>query len=213
MERSTQLPALGAPGGKGRAPPAGVVNLRAAIPDLIAALVSSLTWSCSASELPARSERELGAAAVLCPLRALSVVPAERDPLSQHRPPSVECSDLTGWYIEGEQLEIDTGRCNYLALAAPAAVSAPRGATLTAELRHFDLTAPEPAQVHVAILIESGVLWEQNISVPGQANVVDIELELPTDIDEGDTVGLHLHNHGQNNYQFGPLHVSATLLP
>jgi hypothetical protein len=113
--------------------------------------------------------------------------------------------------LEGESLEVDSGNCNYLALQEPAAVSAPSGAVVTTEISYFDLTAAEPTQAHIALLLEGDILWETSIDIPADARVLDVAFELPRQVNEGDLLGFHLHNHGQNTYALGQLAVSATL--
>ncbi len=148
---------------------------------------------------------------VLAPLIALSPVSAADDPLRAHRPEEISCNNLTGWYAEGDMLEVDTGKCNYLALFEPAATSAPTGAIVTTTISHFDLTSVEPAVVHLALLLDETILWERNITIPADGNVLDVSAELHQPVSKGDPVHLHLHNHGQNTYNFGRLWVSEPL--
>lgn len=145
---------------------------------------------------------------LLAPLSELSQVERSADPLSAHRPEVVDCDGLASWYLEAGLLEVDSGRCNYLSLSEPAAVAAPAGARVTMEVSHYDLTAAEPGEAHLALLVRNVVLWETTIPVPSDANVLKISVTLPIDVAKGDPVGFHLHNHGQNTYTFGKVLVS-----
>jgi hypothetical protein len=178
--------------------------------DLLALGLVQLALALSCSTEPEPTGPVLRERTVLAPLLAVVPVAAERDPLSEHRPATVECNDIVGFYVENGGIEVNTGKCNYLAVREPAVVAAPKGAWLTTEISHFDLTAPEPTEAHVAVLIGDHVLWQRTIAVPGEAKVYPIEVELPTDVYEGDDVGLHLHNHGQNTYLLQKLYVSPT---
>lgn len=125
--------------------------------------------------------------------------PARADPLIDHRPPVVDCG-LAGWYVQGEELEIDTNFCNYAALRQPSLVAIDTCTPLRLELYHFDLLAPEPAQAHVAMLIDGQIVWEKLIEIPGKAAVYEEEFISPIAAPVGAEVMLHLHNHGQNTW-------------
>lgn len=142
---------------------------------------------------------------VIAPLTALSALSAGDDPLASHRPEKVDCNNLTGWYVEDGVLEANTAECNYLSLVEPAAAPARKGEVLKTALSHFDLTASQEAEAHIALLVESDIIWEQTIPIPTDAQVLEISIELERDIGEGDLVGIHLHNHGQNTWNLGPL--------
>ena len=127
------------------------------------------------------------------------VLDAVADPLAEHRPDLVECG-IAGWYVEDEKLEVDTNSCNYLALHQPSLVAIEQGQPLGLGLYHFDLVAPEPASAHLAILVEGELLWEQQIQIPGDAQVYTEVFESPLSAPAGAEVVFHLHNHGQNTW-------------
>ena len=145
----------------------------------------------------------------IAPLLQLSPTLPEDDSFPEHRPESIECNNLTGWYIEDSLLEVDTGRCNYLSLVEPAALGAPAGTMVTTEISHFDLTSPEPASAHIALSIKGVVMWERTIAVPSPADVLSLSFELPVDVEKGDPVEFHVHNHGQNTWNFAPIQLAA----
>jgi hypothetical protein len=179
-------------------------------PGLLFGTLCLLSACSSRDALGARDT--VGPPGVLSPLTNLAPLELVADPLAAHRPETADCSGLTGWYFEGESLEVNTGSCNYLALSEPAAVAAPAGASVTTEVRHFDLTAPEPARAHLALLVRETVLWETTIDIPGKADVFEISVTLPEPVSRGDVLTVHLHNHGQNTYAFSPWLVSETVV-
>ncbi len=140
---------------------------------------------------------------------AWEVLPETDDPLASHRPATIECG-IAGWYVEDQvgepKLEIDTNYCNYAALRQPTLVAIEAGAHIRLNFYHFNLVAPEPAQAHVAILVEDTLLWEQVIEIPGdgtaaQARVWQDEVFVsPLTAPAGAELILHVHNHGQNTY-------------
>jgi len=125
--------------------------------------------------------------------------PPQDDPLSGHQPDAIEC-DIAGWFVENGELEVNTSRCNYLALTQPSLTAVEPGDVINLQLRHFDLTAPEPASAHVALLFGDDVVWELDVPIPGAAQVLDVEWTAQGALPEGSPVGLHLHNHGQNTW-------------
>lgn len=167
------------------------------------ALLSPACGGGDASDDPAPSRTEV----IIAPLAELTPTPAASDPLTTHRPETLDCNNLTGWYIEEGVLEANTAKCNYLALSEPAANTAYAGEVLTTELSYFDLTAPEEAEAHVALLVEADIIWEKTIAIPSAAQRLELSIELARDIPKGARVGIHLHNHGQNTWNLTPLYV------
>lgn len=169
-------------------------------------LSSALLPSCAAGQ--DAQPLELRERSILAALLAMEVVADEDDPLKEHRPETVDCNNLVGWYTENDGLEVDTGHCNYLALRESAASGAPKGSLVSTQISHFDLTAPEPTEAHMAILVGDRVVWQKTVPIPADADVYTLEFGLPVDVHKGDDVGFHLHNHGQNTYLLQILYVS-----
>jgi hypothetical protein len=143
---------------------------------------------------------------------AWEFTPAEEDPLIDHRPATVDCG-IAGWYIEGDELEIDTNFCNYAALRQASLRAIESCSTLRIEFYHFDLLAPEPAQAHAALLIDGQIVWEKLIDIPGgsmiyKAAVYEEEFAAPFAAPAGSEVMLHLHNHGQNTWTLLSIEVA-----
>ncbi len=124
---------------------------------------------------------------------------AAADPYADHRPETVECG-LGGLFVEEGELDIDTNLCNYVMIEQPGLAPVRAGDTLTLAMRHFDLTAPEPATAHVALLLGETLAWERTLLIPGPAEVIGVDFEAPIDLPEGEPVRFHLHNHGQNTW-------------
>ncbi len=124
---------------------------------------------------------------------------AAADPYVEHRPDPVECG-LGGIFVEEGELDIDTNLCNYVMIEQPGLAPVRAGDTLTLAMRHFDLTAPEPATAHVALLLNETLAWERTLLIPGPAEVISVDFEAPIDLPEGEPVRFHLHNHGQNTW-------------
>lgn len=129
------------------------------------------------------------------------------DPLATHRPATVSCDDLTSWGPEAEYVEVDTGRCNYLMISQPSLAAGKVGDRVLGRILYFDLTAPEPAEGHVAVLIGTRVIAERTVAIPGRGDVFAFEEILTAPLEKGDPVYLHVHNHGQNNWRLYELAV------
>jgi len=121
------------------------------------------------------------------------------DPLADHRPETVDCG-IGGLFVELGELDIDTNLCNYVMIEQPGLAAVPEGATLTLSMRHFDLTAPEPATAHVALLLGDTLAWERVLPIPGPAEVISVDITAPVALPPGGPVRFHLHNHGQNTW-------------
>jgi hypothetical protein len=124
---------------------------------------------------------------------------AALDPLESEQPAELECG-IAGFFVERDELEIDSSRCNYLLAEHPALLDLPSGREVHMELRHFDLSAPEPAQVHIAILFGDDLQWETELPIPSPANVLDVRFQTTRALVKNEPIRVHLHNHGQNTY-------------
>lgn len=163
-------------------------------------VVLSCVAGCGDEERPSR-EREL------VTLEALEPVQAKADPFAEERPSFVDCNPLTGWYAEDEGLEVNTAHCNYAALGEPSRSAIARGELVSGALSYFDLTAEEPTRAHVAISVGDWIVFERDVDIPGPGDVIEFEIEAPADIPRGELVVFHLHNHGQNTWNFEPLRI------
>jgi hypothetical protein len=140
---------------------------------------------------------------------------AGEDPFAEHgRPEVVDCGEMFGWTavnaLQGWELDIDLYNCNWLALEQPLTADLPRGTPLCVGMYHFDLTAPEPAEAHMALAIGGETLWEEVVAIPGGTQVAPADsivtgFRLGADLHAGEQVVLHVRNHGQNSYRFAYL--------
>ena len=143
---------------------------------------------------------------------AWAAIDAVDDPLPDHRPPEVDCD--VGWYIEDEELEVDTNLCNYLALVQPSLRPIEVGDTLDVHFYHFDLVAPEPAEAHLQVSVDGNVVWDYLVPIPTDiennktpAAVIHETVTAEFSAPLGSAVRVHLHNHGQNTWTFVDLAV------
>lgn len=124
---------------------------------------------------------------------------ASLDPLRTHQPAELVCA-ASATFIEYGSFEIDTTRCNYVLAEHPSQLAVAAGTELKMELLHYDLTAPEPAQAHVAILFGDALQWETSIPIPTAGDVVKASFTATRSLALGEPIRLHLHNHGGNAY-------------
>jgi hypothetical protein len=122
---------------------------------------------------------------------------AQADPLGHERPAQVECPSAA-WGPELGGLEIQTGTCNYFFATQPGLVAIEQGDAIDVVVFHERLDAAEPAEGHVAILVDDELVWEAHVEIPSEANVLEARVIAPRAWPAGATVGLHLHNHGYN---------------
>lgn len=131
---------------------------------------------------------------------------AADDSFSAHRMAAVNCPD-NSWYNEDGALEVQTGYCNYLALAQPAKVALTQGDTLHLVLWHGNLAFAEPAQAHAAITVDGRTVWEEYVAIPTDANIYDVRVPIDFNAPVGSKVEYHLHNHGYNTWTLLQLDV------
>lgn len=132
---------------------------------------------------------------------------ASVDPLRDHQPSVISC-DARSFYEELGALEVDTGRCNYLLASTPALRRVPAGSEVHLSLLHFDLQAPAPAEVHVAILFGDSVEWETTLPIPIRAGEQVAVFRSKRALEFQDPIRLHLHNHGGNTYMLNAIEVA-----
>ncbi len=122
---------------------------------------------------------------------------AQDDPLGHERPPQVACPSAA-WGPELGGLEIETGACNYFFAVQPSLAAIEAGDAIDVVVFHDRLDAAEPAEGHLAILLDDVVVWEEHVEIPAQANVLEARVVAERAWPAGTPVGLHLHNHGYN---------------
>ncbi len=126
----------------------------------------------------------------------------EPESLAEHAPHEIVCSE-EGVSIEENVLDVDTGRCNYLALSQPALHGLKAGSALHVRLFHLSLFDPmhEVSQAHAAVSIGGDILWQRWVDIPAAASLYDERVRLSSDYPAGAPVVFHLHNHGANEWK------------
>jgi hypothetical protein len=173
-------------------------------PPAILALL--LLGACDPGESEAEDAGEPSEAIDLVDPTAWLATASDQDPLPDHRPESVICP-LAAFALEFGVLEVDTGQCNYLSVSQPLAHAIAPGDPLRVTVWWQTLIAGEPAEGHLALLIDDELLWETHVAIPGEAELRRIEFESPIAAEAGETLTFHLHNHGYNSWTFGSLEL------
>jgi hypothetical protein len=128
---------------------------------------------------------------------------AEEDPFGD-RPASVDCKAGLGWTIEtlelNHTLTVDTNECNYLTAMHPLGRDLAAGTPLEVRLWHFELQGS--GESHVAVRVGEELILDKRIPIPSQSQLVDETIPLAADRPAGTPVYFHVHNHGNNTYNF-----------
>ncbi len=134
------------------------------------------------------------------------------DPYGAHRGPLTACHP-DGWSptdefgLERDVLEVHTGLCPHFTGTRPAAAAVSAGDRLKVRIWHFDLSAPEPAQAHLAIRIAGEEVWTATVPIPSEAGLLEAEVRPSVDAPVGAPVDFHVRNHGANAWSL--LELSA----
>jgi hypothetical protein len=129
-------------------------------------------------------------------------VEAPADPF-EDRPALAGCSASATMaeVLAGESaFSIDTGSCNYLTARQPTLFDVAEGQPINVRLWHFELSAPEPAEAHVAVVIDGLLLLDERVAIPHAGGLISKQVRAARAIPAGATVYLHLHNHGANSW-------------
>jgi hypothetical protein len=129
------------------------------------------------------------------------------DPFPSHQPGRIHC-DPFGIGMEGDALEIDTGRCNYALAWQPLVTDLRPGDRVSVLASHGPLLALTEATGHISLAAGDVVLWEAEVPIPSEAGIYTPTVEVTAPVDAGTPLVLHCHNHGTNTWR---LH-DATLL-
>lgn len=131
---------------------------------------------------------------------AWNVQPKNRDAFLDHRPAVVECEPDTGWLVEEDALEVRTEFCNYLSISQQSLLDLDAGTELELVLSHSELNFNAPATAHIALSIGGTSIWESTVDIPSDGNLLKESLLLPAAVRRGDSIEVHLHNHGDNTW-------------
>ncbi|MDB4986920.1 MAG: hypothetical protein JWN04_2098 [Myxococcaceae bacterium] len=119
------------------------------------------------------------------------------------RPQVVDCTwgaTMAETLSDERAFGVDTGFCNYLTVTQPTLWRVAAGSSLKVRLWHFELSAPEPAEAHTAVLVDGLTVMDEQVAIPGPGALLVRVLRAPRDIPAGAPVHFHLHNHGANSW-------------
>lgn len=133
-----------------------------------------------------------------------------RDLFPDHRPAQIDCDRDTGWLVEEDALEVRTESCNYLSLTQQALLNLEAGTSLELALSHSALDFNAPANAHLAVSVGGTTIWQTEIAIPSEGNIIKETVELPNAVAPGDAIDIHLHNHGSNAWT---IHSIDALVP
>jgi hypothetical protein len=126
--------------------------------------------------------------------------PKNRDAFPGHHPDDVNCEQDTGWLVEEEDLEVRTEFCNYLSVSQNSLLDLAVGTELEFAMSHSELNFNAPATAHFAISIGGSPVWETTIDIPSANAIIKPTIVLPFAVSRGDSIEIHLHNHGDNTW-------------
>jgi hypothetical protein len=138
----------------------------------------------------------------LVPLEAWSSVARADDPFVTEPEAAPACVG-PGFRLETDlqQLELDTGLCNWVTLSGSALFDVSAGQELQLEFSHYNLEAAAPATAELKLAFPDCDVWTKALAIPGAAEVYKEQFASPCALKTGQSVLFHLHNHGQNTYQ------------
>jgi len=129
-------------------------------------------------------------------------VKPEQDPFADG-PASVTCLDSATMAepLSGvDAFSVDTSQCNYITIGQVTLAEIAPGDRLLARIWHFELSAPEAAEAHVAVHIDGFALVDERVPIPQAGGLIVREARADRAIAAGSAVYFHLHNHGANSW-------------
>ena len=176
------------------------------------AALAWLAWTtalsgCSHDPEPA-SEKANETFQTLVPLEGWTSVARTGDPFVTDPEQAPACVG-PGFRLETDfdQLEFDTGLCNWTTLTGSALFDVAADQELQLEFSHYNLDAAAPTTAELRLAFPDCDVWEKQIAIPGAAAVYEEQFASPCALRAGESVFFHLHNHGQNTYQVQDLAV------
>lgn len=145
------------------------------------------------------------AEAALVKLDEVFLLDPQDDSFPEHRPANDSCKKAIP-LIEPTSLEFNTEDCDYFVVGLPIIQNIQDDASLKILFWHSALASAEPSEAHIALSIEGLLLWEVKPPIPSSSAVYQPTISGFTAA-AGDILVIHLHNHGQNSYDFGGISV------
>ena len=124
----------------------------------------------------------------------------------EHQPEVIDCP-ASAVRMELDQLEILTDVCNYALVGFELLVDLPIGQRIDGLVLHSGLFSVEEGGAHFAISIGDELFWTFEESIPSDAEFYYHEAPVAQRHVAGETVTVHLHNHGANDWKIGYLRV------
>ena len=131
-------------------------------------------------------------------------VDAAADPFAD-RPSTANCPEGSYFPIDlaGEAaFEVETGLCNYLTVTQSSLRAVHAGERIHLRIWHFELTAPDVSEAHVAVAFEGQTEWEETVPIPSASELISRDWYAASDAPAGMSIHFHLHNHGANSWSF-----------
>ena len=129
----------------------------------------------------------------------------DEDPFVSELEGRVRCSPFA-YRLEAGWLEVSTTECNYATLVYHFSEDIQAGDVVSGEVAWATLASLEPAIGTLAFATaELGVLWTHEVSIPGDASIVSVELPFARSAPAGTALYFHVRNHGYNTWQLSPL--------
>jgi len=133
-------------------------------------------------------------------------VRAEDDPFEDFRESDSTCNPL-GVMVEAGVLEVQTDVCDFVTVTQAAKVKARKGHLLDILAYHSALFSDPESTGYIAIQIGGSIVWEQSVSIPGDADVYANTMAVFPDINVGTPIYFHVHNHGANSWKLAHIRL------
>jgi hypothetical protein len=159
---------------------------------------------------PPTEQTEVPALEAALEIPAESWTPASvaEDPFVEFAEGRLRCSPFA-FRLEANWLEVTTTDCNYATLVYRFPHDVLPGDVITGEVAWATLASLEPAVGTLAFATaRDGVVWTHEVSIPGQADIVEVRFTLGQRASTGSALYFHVRNHGYNTWQLSPLTLS-----
>jgi hypothetical protein len=129
----------------------------------------------------------------------------DEDPFVEFSEGRLRCTPFA-FRLEANWLEVTTTDCNYATLVYRFPLDVAAGDVVAGEVAWATLASLEPAIGTLAFAMDrDDVLWTHEVSIPGQADIVQVRFVLARPASAGTALYFHVRNHGYNSWQLSPL--------
>jgi hypothetical protein len=143
--------------------------------------------------------------ALQIPAESWEPASAAEDPFVEFSEGRLRCTPFA-FRLEATWLEVTTTDCNYATLVYRLPLDVAPGDLITGEVAWATLASLEPAIGTLAFATERDeVLWTHEVSIPGQADIVQVRFAFVRAASAGSALYFHVRNHGYNSWQLSPL--------